>query len=139
MKTRLTAFLAACVLVSSSATAQEQRTSTTPGAAGEDPGLRTQMDAFVRARQLGDLAVLAQFHTAGQLQTMQDTLIKRYASFRSRFPAGEPVGSDLDFRAFITEVFPAASDGLIAALGRAFQHLKHEENRTAALEILEAA
>ena len=134
MKTRglrqLTAFLAGCVLVSSSATAQEQRTS------GEDPALRSQMEAFVRARQVGDLAVLAQFHTAGQLQTMQDTLSKRYSNFRSRFPASEPAASDQDFRSFINDVFPGARDALIAALGRAFQHLSHAENRTAALEIL---
>ena len=135
MKTRalrqLTAFLAGWVLAISSATAQEQQR--TPG---EDPALRSQMDAFIKARQAGDLAVLAQFHTETQLQTMQDTLGKRYAYYRSRFPSSEPVANDAEFRTFITELFPGASDGLIAAVGRAFQHLSHEQSRNAALEVL---
>jgi hypothetical protein len=94
------------------------------------------MEALIKARQAGDVAVLAQFHTAAQLQMMQDTLSKRYANYRGRFPSSEPVATDQEFRSFITELFPEASDGLIAALARAFQHISHGENRSAALEIL---
>ena len=136
MKTRvlrqLTAFLSACVLASSAATAQEQSTS------GEDPALRSQMEALIKARQAGDLAVLARFHTTEQLQTMQDTLSKRYATYHSRFPSSEPTATDQDFRAFVAEVFPGASDALLIALGRAFQHASQGDNRGAALEILAA-
>jgi hypothetical protein len=94
------------------------------------------MEALIKARQAGDLAVLAKFHTAAQMQTMQDTLSKRYAYYHSRFPSSEPSATDEGFRTFVTEVFPGASDALVAALGRAFQHASQGDNRGAALEVL---
>lgn len=119
-------------LVASSVAAAQDAAS-----AYEDPAVRAQMTAFVRAREFGDLTALRQFHSAATLNVVEDSARNRAARFMALNPSSRLAATDPAFKQFVGNIISVTpSNQLLETLARAYNLTRQGDSENEAALII---